>query len=79
MINAAAHPYVITVIYYTSGAFYGTGCTVSANSTPSGTAQTIRYNGGTPTVTASKYVFQQFAITYFSGSLVIYSTVSQFS
>jgi hypothetical protein len=78
-VNTAAHPYVITVIFYAGGNFYGSTVTASTNSTQSTTAITLKKNGGTPLITSGKVVFQQIAITYFASTLVAYTTISQFS
>jgi hypothetical protein len=82
-ITSTTQSYIVTIAYIAVGvANYCNTVTLSTNSTPSNTSATIRYNGGSsaiPNIASGNTVFQQFAVTYYSGTTVVLTSISVFS
>ena len=82
-ITSTTQNYVMTIAYVaTSATNYCNLVTLSTNSTPSGSTETLKYNGGAsviPTIAAGNHIIQQFAITYFGASRVVLTSVNVFS
>ena len=67
----------------TATATYCTKTTVSLNSTVGTSQQTVKFNGGSSTITTmtenTTPVIQQLMVTYSSGTVVVLSNVSVFT
>ena len=73
----------MTIAYVaTSATNYCNVVTLSTSSTPNGSAETLKYNGGSsviPTIASGNHIIQQFAITYFGAARVVLTSVNVFS
>jgi hypothetical protein len=82
-ITSTSQNYLMTIAYVaTSATNYCNTVTLSTTSSPSGSAVSLKYNGGSasiPTIASGNHILQQFAVTYFGGVTVVLTSISVFS